>query len=185
MPMKITISKKHMKIILYHVSIQNVGNYMRRERETMDVRVDTLPSYRIAYVRQIGPYGPANVQAMEAIKRWAMGKGLLTESAILFGIPQDDPQATPPQKCRYDACIAIANEVAVDDCVSKCEVHGGQYVVFRIKHTAEDIQRAWAGLFPALHRMGYSIDSKPILEKYNGNMANNDYCEICVPIKML
>ncbi|USG66123.1 GyrI-like domain-containing protein [Brevibacillus ruminantium] len=151
----------------------------------MDIRVETLPNYRLAYVRQIGPYGPANVQAMEKLKSWAMGKGLLTESAILFGIPQDNPQATLPEKCRYDACIAITKDYQIDDLVCESELYGGDYVIFKIKHTAEDIQRAWAEMFPALHSMGYHIDNKPILEKYTGDMVNNDFCEICVPSELL
>lgn len=71
-----------------------------------------------------------------------MRKKLLTESAILLGIPQDDPQTTLPEKCRYDACIVITKDDIIDD-------------------------------------------NKPILEKYTGNMVNNDFCEICVPIKRL
>jgi hypothetical protein len=43
----------------------------------MDIRVETLPNYRIAYVRQIGPYGPANLQVMQELKRWAMEKNYL------------------------------------------------------------------------------------------------------------
>lgn len=90
----------------------------------MDVRVETLPSYRLAYVRQIGPYGPANVQAMEELKSWAREKGLLTESAVLFGIPQDNPQITPPEQCRYDACITITEEEQMDDFVCESKLDG-------------------------------------------------------------
>jgi DNA gyrase inhibitor len=156
---------------------------MRREDQAMESRVETLPDYRIAYVRQIGPYGPANVQAMEELKRWAMEKRLLNESAILLGIPQDNPQTTLPEKCRYDACIVITKEEQIDHSVRESVLFGGEYVVFKIKHTAEDIIRAWAGINPALHHMGVLMDNKPILEKYTGDMVNNDYCEICVPIK--
>ncbi len=150
----------------------------------MDIRVETLPNYRIAYVRQIGPYGPANVQVMQELKSWAIEKKILTESAILFGIPHDNPQTTLPEKCRYDACIVIAkDDPKIDDLVNESELFGGEYVIFKIKHTAEDVQRAWTEIFPAIHNMGFHLDDKPILEKYSGN--NNDFCEICVPIKRL
>ena len=150
----------------------------------MDIRVDTLPDYRIAYVRQIGHYGPANVQAMQELKRWAMEKKLLNESAILFGIPQDNPQTTHPEKCRYDACIVIAGDEQMDGVVNESELVGGEYVIAKIKHTAEDVQHAWGAIIPAIHSMGFHLDdNKPLLEKYAGNMVLNDYCEICVPIK--
>lgn len=49
----------------------------------MKFKVDTLPNYRIAYIRRVGQYGPANIEVMEKLKKWAKEKNLL-ESAILF-----------------------------------------------------------------------------------------------------
>ncbi|MDV2888408.1 GyrI-like domain-containing protein, partial [Alkalihalophilus pseudofirmus] len=79
---------------------------------------ETLPNYRIAYVRQVGPYGPANRLAMEKVKKWAAEKKL-TKSAIIFGIPQDNPETTNPENCRYDACVVIAKDYQIDDSI--CE----------------------------------------------------------------
>ncbi|HBI02613.1 MAG TPA: DNA gyrase inhibitor, partial [Paenibacillaceae bacterium] len=61
----------------------------------MNIQIETLPNYRIAYVRQVGPYGPANIQAMETLKKWARENDLI-ESSIILGIPQDHPETTPP-----------------------------------------------------------------------------------------
>ncbi|MCC3376456.1 GyrI-like domain-containing protein [Cohnella sp. REN36] len=149
----------------------------------MEASVEVFPFYRIAYVRHTGPYGSAQVQAMKQLKRWAREKGLLTESAILFGIPLDDPQTTPPEKCRYDACIVLAKEEPIDDAVCEGELVGGDYVVFKIRHSAEAIQNAWADVFSAVRRMGYRVDDRPDLEKYAGDLIVRDLCEICVPIK--
>ena len=54
----------------------------------MEMYIENLPSYRIAYVRQVGSYGPANAQAMEMLKSSAPTKNLLTASTVLFGIPR-------------------------------------------------------------------------------------------------
>lgn len=151
----------------------------------MEMTIETLPRYRIAYVRQVGPYGPANIQAMEKLKRWAGSKNLLTESAILFGIPQDNPETTPPEKCRYDACVVISHDDELDDAICESVMSGGKYAVFKVNHTAEDIQKAWAACFPALQRSGYQMDSKPVIERYVGDMINNHLCEICIPVKPL
>ncbi|MGG2066827.1 AraC family transcriptional regulator [Bacillus sp. S14(2024)] len=150
----------------------------------MNMKIETLPKYRIAYVRQVGPYGPANIQAMEKLKKWAEEKNLV-KSAIILGIPQDNPETTPPENCRYDACIVIPKDYQMDDSICESELSGGKYVICRVKHTAEDIQKAWAEIFPALHSHGYQIDNKPILERYTAEMINNHYCEICVPVKPL
>ncbi|WP_019535545.1 AraC family transcriptional regulator [Paenibacillus ginsengihumi] len=151
----------------------------------MEMTIETLPQYRIAYVRQVGPYGPANIQAMEKLKGWARSKNLLTESAILFGIPQDNPETTPPETCRYDACIVISQDVVLDDAISEGMMSGGEYAVFKVKHTAEDVQKAWADCFPALQRKGYQMDKRPVMERYVGELVKNHLCEICVPVRPL
>lgn len=150
----------------------------------MNIKIETLPKYRIAYVRQVGPYGPANIQAMEKIKKWAEDKNLLTDSAIILGIPQDNPETTLPENCRYDASIIISTDYQIDDSIRESELSGGKYVICKVKHTAEEIQKAWAEIFSALQNSGYQIDNKPILERYAGDMINNNSCEICVPVKL-
>ncbi|RKN85757.1 AraC family transcriptional regulator [Paenibacillus ginsengarvi] len=147
--------------------------------------IEAIPSCRIAYVRQVGPYGPANSQAMEALKSWARSRQLLVESAVLFGIPQDHPETTAPNKCRYDAGIVIPREYPLDDTVSDGELAGGDYAVFQAEHTAEGVQAAWAGIFPSLQQSHYQIDNKPIIERYTGRKLANHMCEICVPVKPL
>ncbi|MBO1001268.1 AraC family transcriptional regulator [Pseudogracilibacillus auburnensis] len=148
----------------------------------MNFQVETLPNYRIAYMRKIGPYGSTNAQAMEQIKNWAKGKNFM-ESSIILGIPQDNPETTPPEKCRYDACVVIPDDYQVDHSICEGKLSGGKYVVFKIKHTVEAIQEAWEKIFPTLYANGYQIDDKPILERYADDMINDHYCEICVPIK--
>jgi DNA gyrase inhibitor len=121
---------------------------------------------------------------MEKLKKWAEEKNLV-ESAIILGIPQDNPETTLPENCRYDACIVISKDYQIDDSICESELSGGNYVICKVKHTAEDIQKAWAEIFPALHNSGYQIDNKPIIERYTSDMIKNHYCEICVPVKSL
>ncbi|MCR8643506.1 GyrI-like domain-containing protein [Paenibacillus sp. N1-5-1-14] len=150
----------------------------------MPFHVEMIPNYRIAYVRNVGPYGQGNTQAMEQLKQWAEQKDLLTKSAILFGIPRDNPVTTLPEDCRYDACIVISTDIEVDgDCVCEGELSGGKYAIWKIKHTAEDVKQAWLDIFPAIQSSGYELDNRPILERYKGELLINDFCEICVPVK--
>lgn len=154
----------------------------------MEFHIENLPTSRIAYVRQVGPYGPANSQAMETLKTWARSKGLLTVSTILFGIPQDNPETTLPSQCRYDACIVISEEYGLDESaphLEEAELPGGPYLVCKVKHTAEDMKQAWTEIFPYLQSNGCIMDNKPIMERYAGDLLLLDFCEICVPVKPL
>ncbi|MCY7789730.1 GyrI-like domain-containing protein, partial [Bacillus haynesii] len=63
------------------------------------------------------------------------------------------------------------------------EISGGQYLIYDVKHTAEDIQNAYSDIFSSLQNNEYQLDNRPMMEKYMGDMVNNPYCEICVPLK--
>ncbi|WP_433753260.1 AraC family transcriptional regulator [Paenibacillus amylolyticus] len=150
----------------------------------MEMVIENLPSYRVAYVRQVGPYGPDNTQAMNKLKKWADNKQLLNESATLLGIPQDDPTTTPPEKCRYDACIVITeSERLEDDSIEIAELSGGDYLICKVGHTAEAIQQAWSVIIPHLQTSGYRMDNKPVIERYRWKLLNQHWCEICVPVR--
>ena len=170
-----------MIIILNHVSIWNVEN-LEREK-FMDIKIENVPKYRIAYMRQIGPYGPTNIQTMQKLKNWAKENKLFPKFSIILGISWDNPEITPPENCRYDAGIIISNDYKIDDSVEESELVGGKYAIFKVEHTAEDIQKAWSEIFSMLQNSDFQIDDRPIFERYIDEMVSNHFCEICVPIK--
>ncbi|MBU5331607.1 MAG: GyrI-like domain-containing protein [Anaerocolumna aminovalerica] len=150
----------------------------------MNIEIETIPFYRIAYIRQIGPYGQNNVQTMEKLKIWANSNSLLDEQSIILGIAQDNPELVDPETCRYDACLVIPDNYCInEDSISDGCIPGGKYAVFKIKHTAEAVQKAWLSIFPELFKQGLQLDeTRPILERYQTKLLKEHYCEICVPI---
>ena len=152
----------------------------------MDIKIENTPAYRIAYIRQIGPYGINNVHTMEELKRWAKMNNLLNDGSIILGIAQDNPETTKPEDCRYDTCLVVSNDYSVTRGggeVIEGNIAGGKYAVFKIHHTAEAVQQAWIDIFPDLLIRGYQVDeSRPIMERYITHMVNNHHCEICVPV---
>ncbi len=150
----------------------------------MNITFEEIPSYRIAYIRQVGPYGTGNVQTMEKLKTWADSNNLLNDNSIILGIAHDNPDTTKPEDCRYDTCIVVSDDYCVNEGdINQGNIIGGNYAVFKINHTAEAVQKAWIEIFPELLRQGYQFDeTRPILERYRVEMVNNHYCEICVPI---
>lgn len=128
---------------------------MKKGQSEMNMKIDTLPNYRIAYVRQVGPYGPHNVKVMEKLKRLVKKKGLFTKDSIILSIARDNPEETAPENCRYDAGIVISSKYYVDDDFSEDQLVGGQYAIYKVKHTAEEIQKAWATIFSGLLEEGY------------------------------
>ncbi|NOU77842.1 DNA gyrase inhibitor [Paenibacillus sp. LMG 31459] len=149
----------------------------------MKIQLETFPVTRIAYVRQTGPYGPGNSKAMEALKEWAQAHRLLTGSAILFGIPQDNPDTTLPEHCRYDACISVPENAQADKSINYGEIPGGTYAIVTIQHTAEAVQKAWTEILPSLYGSGHLLDyQRPVMERYTGDMISNHLCQLCFPV---
>ncbi len=150
----------------------------------MDINIEMIPLYKIAYIRKIGPYGLENVQVMEQLKSLAREKDLFNESSIILGIAQDNPKVTEPKDCRYDACLVVFDEFETDNKdVNFGKIIGGKYCVFKINHTMDAMQKAWIEIFSELSKRNYEVDDRrPILERYAMQMINNHYCEICVPI---
>lgn len=150
----------------------------------MSYKIEEMPMSRVVYMRRIGPYGADNYALMEKFKEWAKANGLFTKSAVILGISQDNPETTPPENCRYDVCIIVANDYAITDAnVNEAELPGGRYAVFTIAHTAEAVRKAWGEIFTQLSAQGQQPDFfRPILERYIPAMVDNHQCEICVPV---
>jgi len=152
----------------------------------MKMQIEMIPNERIAFVRQVGPYGPDNVQAMEKIKKWAEERQLFTGKAVILGIPQDNPETTRPEDCRYDACLVISQEEAVDENVIDGRLAGGVYAICEISHTADSIQQAWTDIFEEIHHGAYQVDdSRPAMERYTADMIQRHACELCIPLTAL
>ncbi len=148
--------------------------------------IEHILPVRVAYLRRTGPYGPGNNSTMEQLKTWAKNERLLNHESVIFGIAQDNPKTTPPEDCRYDACLAVADSFCTrDDRISLGQLDGGCYAVFAVAHTADAIQQAWRDIFAVLQQQGLSSNlTKPVIERYAAQMVSRHECEICVPLLM-
>lgn len=150
----------------------------------MEMKIETIPPYKIAYIRHVGPYGTGNVQTMQMLKLWAASNDLFHGNSIIFGIAHDNPETTKPENCRYDTCLVISeNDYEANKDVCPGNKVGGRYSVFKISHTADAVQQAWIEIFPELVKQGCQFDdTRTVLERYAVEMVNYNFCEICVPI---
>ncbi|ERH57874.1 transcriptional regulator [Bacillus amyloliquefaciens EGD-AQ14] len=150
--------------------------------ENVDITIEELPESRIAYFRNVGEYGgKQNKELMESFKNWAQLNGLLDHSVIL-GIPQDHPNRTPKEKCRYDVCLVI-NQDHVPEPARIGTFSGGKYAVFLLDHTKEAVSGFWNTVFSEIEKNNLSIREQPIIERYTLQKVNHHLCEILIPIQ--
>ena len=134
----------------------------------MDVRVDEVKPMRVAFMRHVGPYhevGPL----WQKFMGWAFSRGMFGGGKIL-GICHDDPEVTPPDKVRYDACIEVNEAFHPEGDVGVQEVRGGKYAITTHKGPYENIGATYSALLgqwlPANNRQ---MANTPCFEVYLNN----------------
>ncbi|MDF2872226.1 MAG: gyrase inhibitor [Anaerocolumna sp.] len=148
------------------------------------MNIENIPCTKVAYIKQVGPYGDNNRQSMDRLKAWGKGMNLLNEDSVLLGIAYDNPAFVESDKCRYDTCLIIAEDYVINDtCIQEGRIQGGKYAVFQIEHTAEAVEEAWNTIFSTINYENCQLDEgRPIMERYHSKLLIAHYCEICVPI---
>ena len=74
----------------------------------VEVRIRVEPVREVVYFRVAGDYLRTCGQAWSRCLDWAERHGL--QEQPLLGMALDDPQITPPDRCRYDACVELPEQ---------------------------------------------------------------------------
>ncbi|MCP3943503.1 MAG: AraC family transcriptional regulator [Desulfobacteraceae bacterium] len=163
----------------------NLINYERKN--TMNAEIREMPEYHVAYVRKTGPYGKETCeQAFDELMQWAGPMGYLA-SGVMLGVYWDNPDVTPPEKCRVDACISVPYGTATKGPVDIQTIKGGLYAVCHFEIQDDGFQQAWEDAFEWLVNGGYECDEIPCYELYHKSAADHPegkwIFDICIPLK--
>lgn len=158
-----------------------------KRRNAMNAEVREVPEYKVAYVRKIGAYGKESCeQAFGELMQWAGPRGYLN-SGIMLGVYWDNPEITPPEKCRTDACITVPDGTSPEGQIGIQVISGGMYAVCRFEIRTDNFQQAWEDAFVWLVNSGYECDDKPCYEVYHNNPEEHPegkwIIDICIPLK--
>lgn len=172
---------------VYDPDTADVKLITSERRINMDVVVREMPEYRVAYIRKIGPYGAETCeQAFGELMQWAGPKGHL-QTGVLIGVYWDNPEVTPPEKCRMDAGISIPEGTRPEAPVDIQTIQGGPYTVCHCEIPTEGFKTAWEEAFAWLVDKGYACDDQPCYERYHNNAADHPegkwIVDICIPLK--
>jgi AraC family transcriptional regulator len=151
------------------------------------INISERQPVKVACLRYTGPYG-------EPLGRFwrATVAPLLAEHGVLdcprYGVSLDDPMSTPPEQCRYDACVEIPRGMTLPG-ATEVTLPGGRYAVTSFKGTGAEIGAAWGAFVDAaLSGSGNRADpSRNVLEHYPRG-AHFDpktrifSCELCLPV---
>ncbi|MBZ2172267.1 GyrI-like domain-containing protein [Nitratidesulfovibrio sp. SRB-5] len=163
--------------------------------DAMNVEVAERPACRVAYLRHIGPYAGETIGPVWGrLMAWAGQRGLMRPGVPGFGVSWDNPEVTPPENCRYDACIAIGPEVdaleLAEAGISVQTLPGGLYAEYRSMISCDGFFRAWNDMYAQwLPASGWQCDDRPGYELYHdmlGCPAEGPWdVGICVAVRPL
>jgi len=157
--------------------------------ETMDVEIKTLGPMRVAFVRHVGPYNEVG-QAWEKLCARLGAEGMLGGETRFIGVCYDDPEVTPPEKIRYDACVTVDESFEPEADVGVQTLAGGEYAVTTHIGPYDQLGRTYAKLFGKwLPRSGRELRSVPCFEFYLNDPEGTDpedlLTDIYAPLELL
>ncbi len=133
----------------------------------MDVSVVTRQPARAVCIRHTGPYTEVGA-VWGRLFGWAMPKGIRGEAV---GLCYDDPEVTPPDKLRYDACIVVDGDVETGDGVQMTDLPHGTYARALHEGAYERLAETYGGLAAAVAQgeiggKRWSLGDQPSIEVY-------------------
>ncbi|WP_028584044.1 AraC family transcriptional regulator [Desulfogranum mediterraneum] len=148
----------------------------------MKVDIVTLEEMKVVFVRHTGPYTACGA-AWETLCSWAGPKGLLQPGARILGLSYDDPEVTPPEKLRYEACIQIDQPLEVEPPLGIKEIKEGRYAMTTHFGPYEELSASYARLCGQwIPQNGHQIDNRACLEIYHNNPEDTEPEELITDI---
>lgn len=153
----------------------------------LNVEMKTIEPMRIAFVRHVGPYNKVG-QAWERLCDWAGRNCLMGPNMQFLGACYDDPEVTPAEKIRYDACMTVDGSVEAEGDIGVRTIEGGRYVVTLHEGPYEKLGDTYAALYGQwLASSEHEPADGPCLEFYlndpNSTAPEDLQTEVCVPIR--
>ena len=136
----------------------------------MKVEIIELEALDVAYVRHTGPYDQCGT-AWDELCQWAAPRGLLQPGAKMLGLSYDDPQITPPEKIRYDACLEIKEEINIDTPIGKRCLEGGIYAMTTHFGPYDKLSETYSLLCGQwVPQNGYEIDNRECIDNMSSSV---------------
>jgi AraC family transcriptional regulator len=130
-------------------------------------RVERRPSMSLVAVRHVGPYEHVG-RAWATVFGCTGGAGLQPTGAPV-GLCWDDPEVTPPERVRYDACVPIASDVAPPGDARLVGIEGGTFAVTVHRGPHARLGDSYTELVRWALVHGHALGPEPSVEQYLQN----------------
>jgi AraC family transcriptional regulator len=144
----------------------------RTLNQNMKVTIKKIEPMRVAFLRHLGPYSQCGA-TWDKFLTFLGKEGLLGGDAMFIGICHDDPDITPPEKVRYDACVTVGPDFTPQGEIGVQTIPGGEYAVMTHFGPYGQLGQSYAKLLGQwLPRSGRELRSSPCFEVYLNSPEN-------------
>ena len=152
-----------------------------------DVRQEILQPIQVAFVRHIGPYRNA-ASAWQELGSWAAVNDLRPKTS--WGVAYDDPELTPEDCLRYDACFEISGPMQPQGRIGAQTLAGGEYAILTHFGAYENLGATFDALYGKwLPASGREPRDDPPLLRYltamHGIPSDQLKTDVCIPLESL
>ena len=142
--------------------------------EKMKVEIVKENDVRVAFVRHTGPYDQCG-SAWEKLCEHLGAAGLLGGSPRFIGLSYDDPEVTPADKIRYDACIEVDPGFQPEGQIGVQILPGGSFASTTHFGPYENLNNTYAALLGRwLPGSGRNFKLDPTREVYLNDPESTD-----------
>ena len=154
----------------------------KQEAKAMKVEILEIQSIKVAFVRHVGPYDQCG-RAWEKLCTWAGPNGYLRPGVKFIGLCYDDPDVTPPDKIRYDACLTVDESCKPDGEIGIQIIEGGLYAMATHEGSYNKLSETYAQLCGQwVPQNGYEIRSLPSFEVYLNDPNSTPEAELLTDV---
>jgi AraC family transcriptional regulator len=152
-----------------HFSRDGVVSRLRLNQEgtgLMNIREETLAAKRLLAMPHSGAYEAIGA-TFERLMAWGGPRGAFTDQGWVVGIYYDDPDSTPVEKLRSEACVECVLPPDPANGVAERILAGGKYAVMLHRGPYPTLGEAWRRIlreWAVPH--GVSLADRPCFERY-------------------
>ncbi len=148
----------------------------------MEVKIQSIPKLTVAFVRNVGPYDDAQV-AWDKLLPYLGSQGWLGADSKYIGLCHDDPDITPEDKIRYDACVTVNSEFKAEGEIQIQVIPASEYAVTTHLGPYEKLTDTYRSLFGHwLPQSGREPSSQACLEIYLNDPESTDPADLITDV---
>lgn len=143
----------------------------------MSVRIISRPVTMLACMREKGPFMESANTAWKKLASWLEKVDVANEDSEFMGVMHDDPETTPPEELRYDACVSVPRDFTSQD-VFMQELPAGEYATTLHVGPYEQLDQSWGLLMQWLAEGDREAEMSVCFEVYRNDPRNTPPAEL-------